>query len=119
MKKKTRYRLRNWSDYNRSLAQRGSLTFWISDDALENWLVSEKSGGRGASPQYSNLAIQTMATLKAVFGQAGRQTSGLLSSIFKLMKVELPVPDHSTLSRRLADIEISLPNSTIAAPFGD
>lgn len=116
MKKKTKYRLRNWSDYNRSLEQRGSLTFWISNDVQNNWLVKEKSGGRGASRQYSDVAIQTMATLKAVFGQAGRQTTGLLKSIFELMQLELPIPDHSTVSRRLGAIKISLPCAQSNSP---
>lgn len=109
MKNKTKYRLRNWNHYNRSLQQRGSLTFWVSEDVLKLWLVTEKSGQRGASPQYSDLAIQTLATLRAVFHQPGRQTTGLAQSIFELLKINLLVPDHSTLSRRLSQLEIELP----------
>ena len=109
MKKKTKYRVRNWSDYNRSLSNRGSLTFWISEQLLANWMTVEKTGTRGRSVQYSAAAIQAMASLKFVFHQAGRQTSGLLESIFRLLKVQLPVPDHSTLSRRMAGIEVGLP----------
>jgi hypothetical protein len=109
MKKKTKYRLRNWKEYNRSLRQRGSLTFWVSEDLLENWLTREKTGERGASPQYTDAAIKTMASLKFVFKQAGRQTMGLLASLFEQMKCALPIPDHSTLSRRLAGLEIGLP----------
>jgi len=26
------YRVKNWSDYDKALVQRGSLTFWLSDD---------------------------------------------------------------------------------------
>lgn len=37
MKKKPTYRIRNWREYNRALTQRGSLTVWISDAALQNW----------------------------------------------------------------------------------
>jgi len=29
------YHIRNWSAYDRALAQRGSLTVWVSDDALQ------------------------------------------------------------------------------------
>lgn len=116
MKKKTRYRLRNWSDYNRSLEQRGSLTLWISAEAIKTWLVREKTGERGASLSYSNLAIETMAMVKAVFGQAGRQTAGLVKSLFELMHLELPVPDHSTVSRRLAEIEVGLPVKSASQP---
>lgn len=108
MKTKTKYRLRNWTDYNRSLERRGSLTVWISEEAIENWLYREKTGERGASRNYSDLAIQTMATLKAVFHQAGRQIVGLVRSLFELMKIALPVPDHSTLSRRLETLPVEL-----------
>jgi len=109
MKKKTKYRVRNWSDYNRSLTNRGSLTFWISEELIDNWLTVEQSGTRGRSERYSAAAIQAMAALKFVFHQAGRQTCGLLASIFRLLKVDLAVPDHSTLSRRMAGIEVGLP----------
>ncbi|MDQ3750282.1 MAG: IS5 family transposase [Acidobacteriota bacterium] len=109
MKKKAKYRIRNWSDYNRSLVERGSLTFWISEELLANWIVTEKSGERGRAPHYTAAAIVAMASLKFVFAQAGRQTCGLVASIFRLLKVQLSVPDQSTLSRRMAGGEVSLP----------
>ena len=49
MKKKTAYRTRNWTEYNRALKQRGSLTVWISKDALANWTTNELTGEPGAS----------------------------------------------------------------------
>jgi hypothetical protein len=109
MKKKTKYRVRNWSDYNRSLRNRGSLTFWISDELIDNWNETEQTGQRGRSPRYSESAMLAMASLKFVFHQAGRQMCGLVASIFRLLKVDLRVPDHSTLSRRMAGIEVGLP----------
>ncbi len=109
MKKKTKYRLCNWSDYNRSLSNRGSLTFWISDELIDNWNEAEQTGERGRSLRYSESAVVAMTSLKFVFHQAGRQTCGLVASIFRLLKVDLSVPDHSTLSRRMAGIEVGLP----------
>jgi len=109
MKKKAKYRIRNWKEYNRSLVNRGSLTFWISDELLANWVEKEKTGERGASPRYTTAAILAMASIKFVFQQAGRQTCGLVTSIFRLLKVDLPIPDHSTLSRRMAGMEVGLP----------
>jgi len=109
MKKKTKYLIRNWKQYNQSLRVRGSLTFWISQDLIDKWLTKDKSGTRGASLKYSAAAIETMATVKFVFHQAGRQTTGLIASVFELMKIGLPVPDHSTLSRRMAALEVCLP----------
>jgi transposase len=106
---KPQYRIRNWSEYNAGLKQRGSLSFWIDESVLETWIVPDLSGKRGASVLYSDLAILTMATVKAVDRLAGRQCQGFLESIFELMGIELSVPDHSTLSRRLSRLEIVLP----------
>jgi hypothetical protein len=50
-----------------------------------------------------------MATIKAIYRLPGRQAQGFLQSVFELMKLNLPVPDHSTLSRRLRRLEITLP----------
>jgi len=35
--KETLYRVKNWSEYDQALAQRGSATFWLSDDFEEQW----------------------------------------------------------------------------------
>lgn len=108
-KKKPTYRIRNWREYDTNLRRRGSLTFWISEDLLSNWTTEEKTGERGASKTYTDAAIETMATLKFLFKLAGRQTEGLLASIFELLKVDLDVPDHTTLSRRLGNLDVRLP----------
>jgi len=66
-------------------------------------------GQKGASPTHTDLAIETMAIVQAIYGLAGRQTQGFLQSIFELMKLDLTAPDHSTLSRRRRLLEITLP----------
>jgi Transposase DDE domain len=106
---KPQYRIRNWSEYNAGLKQRGSLTFWIEESVLDVWIVEDLSGKPGASKLYSDLAIMTMATLKAVYRLPGRQCQGFVESIFEFMAIDLPVPDHSTLSRRLGQLSIKLP----------
>jgi Transposase DDE domain len=73
---KAQYRVRNWTEYNAGLKQRGSLTFWIEESVLDGWIVEDLSGKRGASVYYSDLAILTMATVKAVYHLAGRQCQG-------------------------------------------
>jgi len=50
-----------------------------------------------------------MATVQAIYRLAGRQTQGFLQSVFELMKLDLTVPDHSTLSRRRRQLTITLP----------
>ena len=84
MKKKTEYRVRNWKEYNRSLISRGSPTFRISEELLDNWIEKTRSGTRGRSFIYMEAAILACLSVKFVFHQAGRQTSGLISSMFNL-----------------------------------
>lgn len=103
------YQIRNWSEYNAGLKQRGSVTFWLNVDAIDNWLDPSVTGKRGASPTYSDVSIVTFETMKSIYGLAGRQTEGFLSSLFKLMAIALPVPDHSTVSRRKGKLSLSLP----------
>ena len=103
------YHIRNWNEYDIALKQRGSLTVWISPEALRHWTSKERTGLRGASPTYTDLAIETMATLQALYGLAGRQTEGFVASIFALMQLQLAVPDHSTLSRRRGQVRVPLP----------
>ena len=110
------YRIRNWSNYNEALTNRGSLTLWVESDVLDAWKVKEKTGKRGASKEYSDLAIETLLTLKVVYRLALRQTIGLARSIFNLMDVALKLPHYSTLSRRAAMLEVKLSRRPASEP---
>jgi len=61
-KYKTKYRVANWSEYDRSLVQRGDVTVWLSPAAAVSW-NAKPSGRRGGQPKYSDLAIETALTL--------------------------------------------------------
>jgi hypothetical protein len=50
-----------------------------------------------------------MLTVKEVFHLTNRGVEGFMRSIFQLRKINLPVPDHSTLSKRGKDLKVSLP----------
>ena len=95
-----RYRVRNWSDYNRALIARGRLTFWFDEDAVAAW----RKRGPGAPKVYSDTAIQCALILKSVFHLSLRSTQGFVSSLLKLLRLDLPVPDYSTLSRRQSSL---------------
>src|SRR4051812_33220595 len=107
---KQRRRVTNWAEYDAALRQRGSLTVWFTDEAVAAW-EAEPRTTPGGQPHYSSLAITTALTLKAVFRLALRQTEGLIGSILRLLGLDLPVPDHTTLSRRAATLEVPRPRS--------
>jgi hypothetical protein len=96
---KKRYRVTNWAEYNESLRNRGDLTIWGSSDVQNHW-AAPRRGSRGGQPPYSDLAITLCLTIGMVYKLPLRQTQGLIRSIARLMKLEIPTPDFPTLSRR-------------------
>src|SRR3954466_11783758 len=94
----------------RSPATRRSLTVWFTDEAIAAWRAEPRTT-RGGQPWYSELAILTALTLRAVFHLALRQTEGLIGSLMRLLGLDLPVPDHTTLSRRAETLEVPRPRS--------
>src|SRR3712207_6682525 len=108
---KQRHRVTNWAEYDAGLRARGSLTVWFSDAAIAGWQAEPRTT-RGGRPSYSDLAITTAMTLRAVFRLALRQTEGLIGSILHLLGLDLVVPDHATLSRRAETLEVPRPRSS-------
>ncbi len=91
-KYKTKYRIRNWREYERGLRSRGDVTIWLSEQAIVAW-TPPKNGLRGGQRRYSNLAISTALTLRVVFRLPLRQTEGFLDSLLRLMGLGLKAPD--------------------------
>jgi len=86
------------------------LTIWFTDDAIAVW-AAEPRTTRGGQPWYSPVAILTALTLRAVFRLAYRQAEGLIGSIVSLLGLRLRVPDHTTLSRRAATLDVPRPGN--------
>jgi Transposase DDE domain len=47
--------------------------------------------------------------VRSLYNLGGRQATGFIASVFELMGIELPVADHSTVSRRMGRLDITLP----------
>jgi Transposase DDE domain len=104
---KARYRVANWPEYDAALVRRGSITVWLTEEAVEAWHAAA-TGERGGQPVYSAIAIETGLALRLVFHQPLRQTEGLLRSLAAVLGVDIRVPDHTTLSRRGGGLTILL-----------
>jgi len=94
---RAKYRVTNRPDYDAALVRRASLTVWITEEAIAAW-QAPASGKRGGQPIYSAIAIETSLALRLVFHQPLQQTEGL--SIADALKIDIAIPDHTTLSRR-------------------
>lgn len=105
---KKKYKVRNWKEYNQALVDRGSILFWINEEAIKNWEEQHKTGKRGKPRTFSNTAIETALTLQQVFHMPLRTTEGFLKSILHKLGVSAQVPDYSTLSIRSHDLPIHI-----------
>jgi hypothetical protein len=100
------YRIRNWSEYNRALVNRGSLTVWFGEETIAQWYNITPSGQRGRPYDYSNTAILCALTLRSLFRLPLRATEGFMCSLIDLLQLPITAPNYTTQSRRQACLDI-------------
>lgn len=94
----------NWPQYNSTLINRGSLTFWIDADAMNNWF---HHGRRGRSQLYTDQTVRTLLMFKGIFNLTLRATQGLLDTLFALMNALLCAPDYGCVSKRARPVKVA------------
>jgi len=108
VRKKDKYRIRNWRQYNQSLINRGSITFWFNEDAIQKWHSVSRTGNRGRPDTYSDDAIRCGLMIRAVFRTALRALQGFLKSLIKILGLDLTSPHYSVFCRRAKGLQIPL-----------
>ena len=111
---KPRYKTTNWKQYNQSLINRGSLTFWIDEEAISGWEQS-KQNKCGRPRRFSDLAITTAMMVKRVFSMPLRALQGFIDSIFRLAHIPLSCPHYTCISRRAKQVKVSFKTKTRGA----
>lgn len=111
------YRITNWPEYDRALVARGDITCSFDWEALEQHWTPEPTGKRGAPPRYSDWAIQTLLVLKQVFHLPYRALEGFGRSLMRWMGQDLPIPDHTHLSRRVRTLVVQIPRRDHTGPL--
>lgn len=107
MPKRT-YRIRNWKQYNKSLVERGSITFWINEKVLEDWQKRPENNKQKGRPRiYGNLLIRTALIIKNIYHLKFRSTEGFLISVAKLNRVNAGVPDYTTICKRQKTVKLT------------
>jgi len=108
---KATYRIKNWSSYNKSLIERGSINLWIDDKIQENWFYSNnrfRCHKVGSPTTYSDFAIELCLIVRATYKLPLRMTYGFLKSIFIKTDLALNCPYYSTISRRGKKLNLKL-----------
>src|SRR5215210_3360860 len=107
-KRKLSYKVTNWRAYNESLVARGGVTLWFSDDVLAGWRAKHNGMKVGRPFVYSDAAIECLLTIRELFQLPYRQTEGFGRSLLALLKVEVKVPDYSSLAKRASRLRVAL-----------
>ncbi|HNL13031.1 MAG TPA: IS5 family transposase, partial [Accumulibacter sp.] len=102
---KHRCRVTNEPEYDRT---RGNLTIWFEETSIRESWTPPRPIGRGKPEWYSETAIQTCLKIKTSFQLPYRVTEGLIKSLISLSDLGLPVPDHTSLSRRTGALSVQI-----------
>ena len=106
--KKDKYCIRNWNQYNHSLKNRGSITFWFSPEVIEKWYSKKHPQGPGRPKFYSDEAILCALMIRAVFHCKLRQLQGFIESLIEILGFDLACPQYSVFCRRAKNLNIPL-----------
>src|SRR5262245_26511546 len=96
------YRLRNWPEYEHALETRGSIGIFFPRETLRHWRAEARRADaarqRGRPVVYSDEAITALLMVQEYFHMGLRETVGFARSLFSVLDIPLPVPDHTTLA---------------------
>jgi DDE family transposase len=107
-KVKSTYKVTNWRQYNESLVQRGSITFWFDEQVVKEWNHANATPKVGRPFVFSDVAIECMLMLRELFHLPYRQTEGLGRSLAHLMEADIPIPDFTSLAKRASTLNVKI-----------
>lgn len=104
----TTKKIKNWSEYNKSLKNRGNLSIFMSESLIKDGhlIMPAKTGKPGRPMQYSDELIELILTIRELFHMPLRQATGFLEFLFGLMGIISGSPDYTTVSKRMGNIKV-------------
>ena len=114
---RTGYRVKNWSQYNKSLVNRGDITLWFDEEVLSNWKHENRGFKVGRPFIYSDTAIETLLMLRELFRLPYRQTEGLGRALVRMMGAEVAIPNYTSLAKRAQKMNIDIKVGTTRGPI--
>jgi hypothetical protein len=108
---KSKYKVRNWKEYNSNLCKRGSLTLFIDPAVLKEWESLTNKKKEVGEPTCPESIIRCCLLVKQNYRLPYRQSIGFLTGLLQMMrKEELPVPGYTTLCRRQGILPVEISN---------
>lgn len=97
---------RNWTQYNRSLVNRGRITLWISEEAISSWHAARTPRKKGRPFTFSDSAIIAALTIRFVFRLSLRATEGMINSLLEMLDLPMKAPGYTAICKRMKSLEI-------------
>jgi len=83
---KAQYKVTNWSEYNRSLKNRGKISLYFPKGDIESIFINERpyeEGLSGRHATYRQTYVEFIYMLYRIFGWGLRQISGYIEDLWK------------------------------------
>ena len=111
-----RMQKRIWSQYNKDLVQRGSITFFIEEKTLQK-IQNFRGKSTGGRPQeFPLVLIQLLLFIKIQYSLTYRGLEGFAKSILQKMYSWFEVPSYSLICKRAKELSRSLPELSSRRP---
>lgn len=108
-------RARNWRQYNKTLVQRGSLTFLV-DPKIMKTLAPKPQKKRGRPLEFSDQLILIILTIKIHYKLPYRMLEGFTRFLLEHMKKMAQVPTYSLTCKRAKTLAMKLPRLSSRRP---
>ncbi|WP_407214987.1 IS5 family transposase [Enterobacter kobei] len=108
---KQKFKITNWPTYNKALINRGSITFWLDDEAIQAGMSRQRLHH---GEDLSAILISPSPPFWSLnaFRLTLRAAQGFIDSIFTLMNVPLRCPDYTSVSKRAKSVNVSFKTFT-------
>jgi hypothetical protein len=99
-----------WSDYNKTLCERGNLFVWVCEDFLKalNDPQPKELRKLGRPVLYKDSLIELVLSIRYALGFPLRQVTGLCKSLLPRMGINICLPDYTTLCRRSKKLSLQM-----------
>lgn len=88
-----------WSEYNKSLINRGSINFWFSEESCKKW-KAKKTKKIGRPFIFSDEWIEALLILRFVFHLPLRQLQGFALSLLQMLRLSAQIPHYTCICKR-------------------
>ena len=110
-RKKPRYKVSNWTEYNKSLKKRGEVSLYFPPGEPKSHFINETSYIKGISGQqstYKQPYIELIYTFYRLFNWGIRQMTGFFEDLWRTKTLDIPVPSFGHLSDLFSSLPIKV-----------